>query len=407
MTDLSRRAFSTAALGVAALATGLAGVRAEDSRPAPRESVSARDRKEWARDNFKGIANILPPSYTPDFSGVDEAGVRRDVRLAIQQGFFATLCSQYTVGLTVAEQKHVVEAACREAKGEIQVGTSIIAPLETAIDLVQHAERCGCSHVLLIAPPALYKESEDALYEFYDRVAQTTSLAIVVQYYNDRLSRKWHPAGLSMKVFDRLADIPNVVAMKLTQIIDPGLAFELAEKLGNRILIGSAYLGLVPLLTRACRMQWSGMFATDCVQAPSAPNAVEFMRHVAAGNMDRAMTSYWRLQPAEKAFYALQAPSLAKGGHPWNQIKYAKWLIGGNGGLIRNPSSGENAGLLPVVNEESMPTLDAKTREAIRDVYRNMGATMEQRLEEEFLVGREAYAKGVRAADLKDPYGYS
>lgn len=407
MTELTRRAFSSAALGIAALATGLSSVRAADSGSNNRQSVSARDRKQWAREHFKGIANILPPSYTPDFSGIDEAGVRRDVRLAIQQGFFATLCSQYTVGLTVAEQKLVVEAACKEAKGEIQVGTSIIAPLETAIDLAQHAERCGCTHILLIAPPALYKESEDALYDFYDRVAQTTSLAIVVQYYNDRLSRKWHPAGLSMKVFDRLADIPNVVAMKLTQITDPGLAFELAERLGNRILIGSAYLGLVPLLTKACRMQWSGMFATDCVQAPSTPNAVEFMRIVAEGNMERAMSFYWRMQPAEKAFYELQAPSLAKGGHPWNQIKYAKWLIGGNGGLIRNPSIGENAGLLPVVNEESMPTLDAKTRAAIRDVYRAMGATMEERPEEEFLVGREAYARGVRAKDLKDPYGYT
>ena len=404
---MDRREFSRAiGLGIvgAQIFTDFAGAK---DLGATHKKVPASSRKAWSLEHFKGLENVLVPSYTADFRQVDEAGIRRDVRLAIEQGFFATACGQYTVGLTKNEQKRFVEIACSEAGDKIQVGTMIVEPLDSAIELAAHAEKSGCSHMLLISPPNLYKGSEDELYSYYARVAETTSLAVVLEYYDDQLSRKWHPAGMSLKVYDRLADIPNIVAMKLTQTTNPATAFELSELLGSRILLGPVNLDLVPLLTKHCRLQWAGMFAADCVQAPDKRYAVEFMRLMNSGKYEEAMKAYWQFQPANQAFYDLQAPALALGGHPWTHIKYYEWLIGGNGGLVRDVSRGENAGLLKKVDETSMPILDSQSRQRIKNVFRGMGVTIEDRPEEEFLVGREAYAAGVRAADLKYRFGYA
>ena len=47
------------------------------------------DYKAWAKEHIRGFENILMPSFTPDLSGLDEAGVRLDVRRSIEHGFFS------------------------------------------------------------------------------------------------------------------------------------------------------------------------------------------------------------------------------------------------------------------------------------------------------------------------------
>jgi 4-hydroxy-tetrahydrodipicolinate synthase len=69
-------------------------------------------------------------------------------------------------------------------------------------------------------------------------------------------------------------------------------------------------------------------------------------------------------------------------------MKYYQWVMGGNGGL------------LPLQGREKVPALDAASRQQIRETCRRVGIAAD-RPDEEFIVGRAAYARGVRASDLK------
>jgi 4-hydroxy-tetrahydrodipicolinate synthase len=42
--------------------------------------------KQWAKENYKGLAGVLSPSFTPDLSELDEEGIRYDVRHNIDKG---------------------------------------------------------------------------------------------------------------------------------------------------------------------------------------------------------------------------------------------------------------------------------------------------------------------------------
>ena len=95
-------------------------------------------------------------------------------------------------------------------------------------------------------------------------------------------------------------------------------------------------------------------------------------------------------QPIASGFYALQAPSLRIGGHPWMHIKYMKWLTGGNGGLLADMRA----------TPESMPHLDAAGRARCRELFAKVGIRTVDLPEEAFIVGNAAYERGVRAKDL-------
>jgi 4-hydroxy-tetrahydrodipicolinate synthase len=116
-----------------------------------------------------------------------------------------------------------------------------------------------------------------------------------------------------------------------------------------------------------------------------------------SGRFDEAMVIYSRFEPALAAFYELQAPLIAKGGHPWAHMKYFQWCGGGNGGLMRDTHA-------PV---EQVPILDATARKLIKDTFIKVGITPVNMPEEEFIVGKCAHARGVRASGMKEMPSYS
>jgi 4-hydroxy-tetrahydrodipicolinate synthase len=115
-----------------------------------------------------------------------------------------------------------------------------------------------------------------------------------------------------------------------------------------------------------------------------------------SGRFDEAMVIYSRFEPALAAFYELQAPLIAKGGHPWAHMKYFQWIGGGNGGLMRDTHA-------PV---EQVPVLDPASRNLIRDTFVKVGITPVDTPEEEFIVGKSEYARGVRVSDMEATPSY-
>jgi 4-hydroxy-tetrahydrodipicolinate synthase len=193
-------------------------------------------------------------------------------------------------------------------------------------------------------------------------------------------------------VFERIADAPNVIAMKLTQTMNAATSFAICERLADRLLVGPADLDAAPMLARHYGIQWTGQWIVEAVQSPEKPYIVDFMAALNAQQFDRAMELYWRMEPAYRLVHRLQAPLLAKGGHPWAHMRYFQWCVGGNGGLERAPGQ----------RPDQVSVLDAADRALIRNTYAAIGIDVGDGSDDAFVVGRAAWSRGVRGADLSE-----
>jgi 4-hydroxy-tetrahydrodipicolinate synthase len=359
--------------------------------PTARNSAAKATLKTWAHEQYKGMENALTPSFSADFKTLDEDGIRNDVRNSIRHGFFSSICGP--VGVTHEEYKRLLEVVCAEARGKILTGAIVEgASLKEDLDLLEHAGKVGCSHVFMNAIWDVHPRTEEQLYEAYSHRINATRLAVVLYASVTDALRQLGPSGVPLNVFDRLADLPNVVAVKLTQPMNLATAFQVCERLSDRLLVGPVNLDFVPVLAKHYRVQWSGQWNVESVQSPDKQYAVQFMDLLNRHRFDEAMKVYWRLEPALSEFYALQSPLILKGGHPWCHMKYFQWCVGGNGGLIRDLHK-------PV---DRVPILDEAGRRRIKETYRKVGIEPVSAPEEEFLVGKANYAKGIRRGDLTE-----
>jgi len=200
--------------------------------------------KAWAVEHYKGMENLFMPSFSPDFKTLDEQGIRHDVRNSIRHGFFSMLISG--IGIRTAEEnKRFIKTVCDEANGKILTGVMVSQKnLEEDLDMIDYVEKTGGTHLFMYPALSLRNaKSEEEAYRIYlDRI-QATKLPIVL-YGNFNTYRR---SGASVRIFDRLADLPNVVAIKLTQPMNMAAAFHVCERLSDRILIGPVNLDTVVL----------------------------------------------------------------------------------------------------------------------------------------------------------------
>jgi 4-hydroxy-tetrahydrodipicolinate synthase len=360
------------------------------------KSAKTSELKQWAGEHFVGLEPLLNPSFSPDFKTLDEEGIRNDVRNSIRHGFFSVFCLR--IGLNTAEYKTMIKVACDEAKGKILVGAGIAGkPLEGDLEMIDFCEKAGCSHLSIIpdAYPGSRPETEDDFYRLFLPRIEATSLPVVLYARVAPYYRHFGIDGVPVRVFDRLADLPKVVAVKVSQPVSLTATAQLCEQMCDRLLIGPTNLDHVPFLAKHYHQQWSGEWNVEAVQSPEKPYGVEMMKLFNCGRYAEAMKLYDTLEPAHDVFFRLQVGYIRRAIHPWAHNKYYQWAVGGNGGLLRDMH----------YNHDDVPYLDEKERNIIRDVYHKIGIDTVTAPEEEFLVGKAAYARGVRAKDMTEmPY---
>jgi 4-hydroxy-tetrahydrodipicolinate synthase len=344
--------------------------------------------KAWAREHFHGTENIIYPSYAPDVEGLDEEAIRADVRTSVAHGFCSSL--PVAIGGDASEYRRMIEIVADEAEGDMLTTVAVSGELEDDVALLEHAAAVGCSQAMMSILPRP-GQTEEELYEAYRARIDSTELPIVV-YAGFLSAERSHlgPSGVPLRVLDRVADLPSVIAIKLTQPISPSTAYQVADALGDRLILGPVNLELVPFLARNWNVSWTGQWNAESMQSPARPYVVDFIDAVGAGKLSDALAIYAAFESRHQEFYELQAPFISRGAHPWAHLKYHQWCSGGNGGLPRPP-----AGKL-----EPDMVLDAETRMSTRKGYEAVGIEPSMDAEEEFIVGRAAYARGVRASDL-------
>lgn len=348
--------------------------------------VDRRERKAWAKQHFKGFENILLPSFTPDRKELDEAGIRLDVRKSIEHGFFSTLAPM--IAISQDEYRKFLEIVVDEAKGRISVAMSGEGAETGPVGrkLLADAEAIGCSHLILSLPPT---GTAQELIRHATEVSESTNMGIYLWMAQIHDFKRFHRSKIPFEVFDALADLPNVIALKVGDP-DPATIFQLFERYNDRMLIGSLMPNMMPFGVRAFGQQWSGAFTIEAMQTPKHRRAVEYFDLLRAGKYDAAMKVYWTsVEPAFGAMMRIMGPLIPKGGHPWEHLKVYQFLGGGNGGRMR-----------PDPHQPDLPPLTAQDLEIARSTFQQLGLEPVDLPFDAMLVGRANYDRGVRAKDL-------
>src|SRR6266540_3811418 len=326
--------------------------------------ISKAERKAWAREAFLGAECSRLPSFKPGSLELDEAGIRHDVRQGIRQGFFSMFCAG--VGLVGEERRRFVEIATDEAADSIlmSTGAGSRASVEDGIESLRQAEALGCSHVMFGLPYGPAAKTEDELYAFAREVIESTDLGIVLYAQSGDRFKHLHPSNVPISVFRRLADLPNVVAVKVTQVLDAVSTFEVCDQLGEKLLLGPVNLELLPLAARIAPIQCTMMWQVDACQSPEKPFVVDYLKLLAEDRIDDAVGVYRQMEPLMRLFWDEQAAVLRNGGHPWEHLKYHSWCVGANGGPLRQSEAGH-----------TLPPLTEEDRRLIRETYARCGIT--------------------------------
>jgi 4-hydroxy-tetrahydrodipicolinate synthase len=321
------------------------------------------------------MENFIIPSFTPDLSELDEEGIRWDVRQSIKHGFFSTMCAA-EVGLSFEEAKRFVEIVADEAKDRILVSTSLIFNSFKQIkEMVRHAHTVGCHSALLYFPPNFFPKSEEEIYQAAKEICDASDIGIVLYTSHKFNFEKFHPAGFSPALLSRMADIDNVIGMKIGSN-DFGYIADCFEKCGDRILVNCPLLGMAPFTTQSYGQQWIGAAVFELFQSPESRYLVDYYNFILSREMDKAMDIYRRLTPVMQIFEFQMLPSIMIGAYHWTLFKYYQWLVGGNGGLLRQP----------VLNIQGFQTI------AVKMALHSIGITPREP-EEEFYIGRSNYGK--------------
>lgn len=291
--------------------------------------------KQWAREHLKGVENTLFPSFAPDMRSLDEDGIRRDVRQSIAHGFFSTMCATET-GLTLDEAKRFLTVAADEARGKILVTTSLLRDsIDENAELLAHAERVGVDGALVGYPPGFHPEDAEEVYTVTRRLADSTGLHLTLYPSPHFPFDKFHASGFPLDVMERLADLDNVVAVKVGEL---GLFADVQRRCGDRVLVGCPVERYVPLLVQGFGMQWMGAGCYEVFQSPEKRYLVEYFGLLRHGKSAAAMELYWKLAPMRNIFEQQFNQTVMTGTYNWHAQKFYQWCVGGNGGLTRQPA---------------------------------------------------------------------
>jgi 4-hydroxy-tetrahydrodipicolinate synthase len=340
--------------------------------------------KKWARENIKGLEAVIFPSFTPDLEKLDEEGIRFDVNHLIANGFTSAMASPESCGMTFEERKQFVEIVCHEARGRIHTSVAVMQDtVEQDIEMLRHIEKCGGTSATLGHPIQYYPRSVEDIFNMYKYMCDSTNLAIV--FYPGRLhTRTFHPSYFPPQILPKIADIPNVVAMKVGGGSPMAITVMCFQLCGDKILVNDPVSDKWFVTITKYGQQWAGAGPFYSFQTPEKPRMVQLFNLLMKGEVNKALDIYWELAPLR------ENPSGEGGSYFHTGIvsalndKYAHWCTGGNGGMVRQPSG----------------RLYDYQKNAIRARLKAVGITPREP-EEEFYVGRLNYAKGIRLKEYK------
>ena len=293
--------------------------------------------REWAKEHWKGAIAVTIPSYSADFSSINENAIRHDILKLKELGFAGTLLVT-EVNITPEENARAT-AVAREAGGpDFQLFFhAAFNTLEENIHALALAENEGVDSVLLSYPTAFWPTSLDEVFDYTKQLADSTDLGVMLfglpAWGFERIDNAGMPVSWVRHVLD---EIPNIVAIKAEQGY-PGIAgiMEMYHHFREEVIISCPIEGETIPLMSVLDFQFSGTSNSNWM-SDYYPRAFDLAR---AGQWEEAMKLWWQVAPARAANTAILTGS-AVGTTVINRTgwKYQEWLAGFNGGALRAPA---------------------------------------------------------------------
>lgn len=161
--------------------------------------------------DFKGVIPAVLSVFDKD-ENLDEAGTREFIRYLLSfdiGGLYLTGSTGETFLMNSQERMRQVEIVMEEVGDKVPVVVHVGAmSTRASIELAKHAEKFGAAGISSV-PPFYFKFNEDQIFHYYEDLAGSTSLPMIV--YNIPL------AGLmTVDQIIRLSQIENVKGVKYT-----------------------------------------------------------------------------------------------------------------------------------------------------------------------------------------------
>lgn len=293
--------------------------------------------RAWARQHWKGAIAVTMPSYTPDFSGINENAIRHDIQKLKELGYAGTLL---VTELNVTPEENArITAVAREAGGpDFQLFFhAAFNTLEENIRALALAEKEGVDSVLISYPTAFWPTSHDEVYDYTKALVDSTGLATMLFGLPAWGFERIDPAGMPVPFVRRVLDtIPNIVAIKAEQGYPTiGGIMEMQHHFSDEVIISCPIESETIPLMSVMDFQFSGTSNTNWM-SDYFPKAFKLAQD---GQWEDAMELWWQVAPARAANLAILTGS-SVGTTVINRTgwKYQEWLAGFNGGALRAPA---------------------------------------------------------------------
>ncbi len=189
---------------------------------------------------LRGTYTVIITPFTEDNSRIDETMLRWLVDFQIAEGIhgiIALASNGEFLSLSDEERHDVARIVVEQAAGRVPVVVGTAA--ESTTDVIRYtrdAEALGADAAMVLTPYYCWID-EDELFAHYQRIAEATSLPIML--YN-------HPAStvLDMKppLVARLAEIDNIAYIK-ESTTDIRRVYQINDLCGDKITVFAGYLG--------------------------------------------------------------------------------------------------------------------------------------------------------------------
>lgn len=163
---------------------------------------------------FKGIYSVLLTAFKDEDKSFDEDRMRSHIDRVIEKGVDGIIPSGSTgefASLTEDERKKVIEVTIDQVNGRVPVVVGTAAPsTKETIKWTKFAEDAGADGAMVV-PPYYGKQTDEALYQHYARVANATEMDVMI-YNNVGASGN----DVKPKLACRLGEIDNINYVKTT-----------------------------------------------------------------------------------------------------------------------------------------------------------------------------------------------
>ncbi|WP_326836350.1 dihydrodipicolinate synthase family protein [Amycolatopsis rhabdoformis] len=298
--------------------------------PYTRGDIKERAKTEWA-----GGCNVTLPSFTEDFSGLNEAGIRHDIAHAAELGFWGTLVAAES-GTTFEEYKRFLEVAAEAApEGFKLVAHLSFDTVDQSLEVAKLSENLGAEAGLLSYPQSFRPKSAAEIVEHTRYVTDGTDLAMILFASSSWGFKTLSPTGFPLEALEEMSKLETAAALKyegggsalfssLTEVVD---------KCGDQVIVENPMEQQAPAQARLFGTRWWGTSAYESF-GDRVPKVMALLNE---GKYDEAMEIFWSYNAAREAkgaFHATFAGANLIHRQGW---KYLGWLNGFNGGQLRMP----------------------------------------------------------------------